>query len=69
VVFKDGPFFCQPVNIWREDILSSIESTIGITKIIDQQKNNVGFFVLGMGLHADAQEGYQQNLRSLAQGG
>jgi citrate lyase beta subunit len=50
MVFKDGTFFCQLVNIGRENILSAIESTICIAKVIDQQKNNVGLFALAMGL-------------------
>jgi len=62
MVFKDGTFFCQPIYVGCKDILSAIESTICIAKVINQQKNDVGLFVLAMGLHADAEESHQRKM-------
>jgi len=66
MVLQDGSRFCQSVYVGRKDVFSSIESAVCIAKVINQQKNDVGFFVLG--IHADGQQGHQKKWSSLAQG-
>jgi hypothetical protein len=68
MVLENGSCFCQPVNIGRKDILPAIESAVCIAKVINQQKNDIGFFALGMGLRADAEQCHQKKLISLEQG-